>query len=467
MVAKRRALADRRRRVGHTQEALATILGVERSTVVRWEAGDTEPLSWCRPKLAEALAVSLDELGELLVGVEDPPALPSDALLLSGLEDHSSAQVCAFMERFTAMDIASRREVLQELLIMSGAALLQPVRHWVAQVLLTVPLISQESVSNDAVDALESAVTLFRRWDASGAGGLHRKAVTGQLNALTETLYNQHGDEVSRRLFHVAAELAQLAGWMAYDQGLPGVAQRYYLLGLSACREAQSPVFGAKILGDMSRLSRLTGNYEDGLNLVQAGLFILPRHNAAMVRAELLGLESRCHAHLLSQVAATRAVRTCVDVWQETYDENAEVRLDYMNQAEVDCLAASTYIELALDAEDGTRADAYAGYAEQYTINAYNSREDEYNRSRILDKIRLAKVRLAQRDLAEAISVANFALELAASTSSTLICNSVLRFRGELTERYPENRHVIRFGEQVRSYVRQATPCKERDIVGT
>jgi DNA-binding XRE family transcriptional regulator len=34
---KRRALGERRRVVGHTQEQLAALLDVERSTVVRWE----------------------------------------------------------------------------------------------------------------------------------------------------------------------------------------------------------------------------------------------------------------------------------------------------------------------------------------------------------------------------------------------------------------------------------------------
>ena len=62
MAAKRRALAERRKAVGHTQEQLAELLGVERSTVVRWEAGETQPQPWCRPRLAEALAVSVDAL---------------------------------------------------------------------------------------------------------------------------------------------------------------------------------------------------------------------------------------------------------------------------------------------------------------------------------------------------------------------------------------------------------------------
>lgn len=129
MPARRRALAARRKAVGHTQEQLAALLGVERSTVVRWEAGETEPLPRCRPQLAEALAVSLDELDELLAEPEDLQGQPGDALLVSLLGDVASAQVGTLMERFAAMDIASRREVLQELTIMSGAILLQPVRR--------------------------------------------------------------------------------------------------------------------------------------------------------------------------------------------------------------------------------------------------------------------------------------------------------------------------------------------------
>jgi len=62
MAVKRRALAERRKAVGSTQEQLAEVLDVERSTVVRWEAGETTPL----PKLAEALAVSVDELDAML-----------------------------------------------------------------------------------------------------------------------------------------------------------------------------------------------------------------------------------------------------------------------------------------------------------------------------------------------------------------------------------------------------------------
>jgi DNA-binding XRE family transcriptional regulator len=466
MTAKRRALAQRRKAVGHTQEQLAELLGVERTTVVRWEAGETAPLPWCRPKLAEVLAVSLDTLHELLATPEDLPAQPSDALLRS-LGDLSSAQIGTLMERFAAMDIASRRDVLQEFTIMSGAILLQPVHRWLAQELAAVPLVSPESVGGDALDALDRALTLFRRWDASGMGGLHRKAVVGQLNAVAETLHEPHSPAVNQRLFQITAELAHLAGWMAYDHGLLGVAQRYYMLGLSACREARSPVYGAKILGSMTRLSTKYHHYEDSLDLAHTALYILPRHDSGLVRTELLGLESQVHARLGNQAAATRAADACVEAWQNVQSESAPGWLCYMNQAEVDCLAANAYIELALRTEDSGHAIAYAERAERHACSARESRAHGYDRSRTFDEIRLAQVRLAQRDLGESVTVAQSALELAAPMSSILVCDSLLCFHGELTARYPGDAHVIPFTEQLRDYVKRVAPHQERDLAVT
>jgi tetratricopeptide (TPR) repeat protein/transcriptional regulator with XRE-family HTH domain len=63
---KRGRLAQRRRAVGLTQEQLAEQLGVERTTVVRWEHGQSRPQPWLQPKLAKALLVSADHIEELL-----------------------------------------------------------------------------------------------------------------------------------------------------------------------------------------------------------------------------------------------------------------------------------------------------------------------------------------------------------------------------------------------------------------
>src|SRR5215469_15267230 len=58
--ARRDRLARRRKALGLTQEDLAGLLHVERSTVYRWERGECEPLPWIWPKLARALEVPAD-----------------------------------------------------------------------------------------------------------------------------------------------------------------------------------------------------------------------------------------------------------------------------------------------------------------------------------------------------------------------------------------------------------------------
>ncbi|HEY7265692.1 MAG TPA: tetratricopeptide repeat protein [Trebonia sp.] len=76
--APRRRLAERRKALGLTQEALANLMGVERTTVARWERGEAVPLPWLRPKLASALGVSADRLEELLTPGAPAGADPGD-----------------------------------------------------------------------------------------------------------------------------------------------------------------------------------------------------------------------------------------------------------------------------------------------------------------------------------------------------------------------------------------------------
>lgn len=72
-MAKRVGLIQARKVAGYTKESFAEALRVDRSTVVRWEAGDHEPLPYLWPKIARLLSVSRDELIEFL---RLPPSVP-------------------------------------------------------------------------------------------------------------------------------------------------------------------------------------------------------------------------------------------------------------------------------------------------------------------------------------------------------------------------------------------------------
>ncbi len=108
MAAKRHRLARRRKAVGFTQERLAEHLGIDPTTVRRWESGETEggPQPWSWPKLARCLQVSVDELEELLSEGNDDKT-DSDERLLYALQHPRSVDlvtVAQLRERIHTLD---------------------------------------------------------------------------------------------------------------------------------------------------------------------------------------------------------------------------------------------------------------------------------------------------------------------------------------------------------------------------
>jgi transcriptional regulator with XRE-family HTH domain len=80
MPQKRMRLQRRRKSAGLSQEELAYRLGVDPSTVWRWEAGETEPSAWHRPRLGKVLGISRAELEILFEDAETVQTeTPTDA----------------------------------------------------------------------------------------------------------------------------------------------------------------------------------------------------------------------------------------------------------------------------------------------------------------------------------------------------------------------------------------------------
>jgi tetratricopeptide (TPR) repeat protein/transcriptional regulator with XRE-family HTH domain len=109
--ARRERLAQRRKALGLTQQDLAGQLGVERTTVVRWELGETEPQPWMRPRLAKALRVSADRLGELLDGGpagNSPGAGPGQGGTATAVPRQLPAAIADFTGRAAEIETLTR-----------------------------------------------------------------------------------------------------------------------------------------------------------------------------------------------------------------------------------------------------------------------------------------------------------------------------------------------------------------------
>lgn len=125
MATKRQGFAQRRKAVGHTQESFAERVGVERTTVARWEAGDAEPQPWIRPKIARTLQLSVDQLDRLLTEVNESDGAPDEHLTYA-LEYPSRVDLIAvarLRERVQDLDARYDRAPSTSLLADTGQCL--------------------------------------------------------------------------------------------------------------------------------------------------------------------------------------------------------------------------------------------------------------------------------------------------------------------------------------------------------
>jgi transcriptional regulator with XRE-family HTH domain len=108
MTARRQHLAERRRSLGYSQERLAGEVGVDRTTVGRWERGETGPQPLIRERLRTVLKVSAEELDTLIpVGPEDEHLLSAAAVAAPGPDLMGELDDMHRREMLRLMSIAS------------------------------------------------------------------------------------------------------------------------------------------------------------------------------------------------------------------------------------------------------------------------------------------------------------------------------------------------------------------------
>ncbi|MFF4404609.1 hypothetical protein ACFY2W_13610 [Streptomyces sp. NPDC001262] len=426
-------------------------ISTDTSRVRRWLDGEQprEPI----PKILSEL---FSERFGCVVGIEDIGLRSAHQSPSVGGVDMPWAgrQTVELLSEFSRSDLMlARRGFLGTSLALSaGPALIEPMQRW----LVPGPSSREERsegsaaqersrrgtrLSKPELELLESTTKMFRQWDAQCGGGLRRKAVVGQLHEVTDLLQEPQAEATARRLFKVAAELAELAGWMSYDVGLHPTAQKYFVLALHAAKEAGDRPLGSYVLSNMSRQMIHLGRPDDALELIHLGQYGSRETATPRTQAMLYAMEARAYASMGQPAKCKRAVTMAEDCFADCLPADGDPDwIRFFSEAELNAENAHSFRDLAYVAG---RSPTYASLARPKMERAVElfSQDPEHQRSYALNLIGMATVHLMEREPEESTLLAGQALRIAKQVRSERVNNrlrktvdSAVRDFGEVSE---------------------------------
>ncbi|MFI9205945.1 hypothetical protein [Streptomyces sp. NPDC053048] len=442
-------------------------ISTDTSRVRRWLDGENprEPI----PKILSEL---FSERFGCVVGVEDIGLRAAhQSPSVSGVDlPWAGPQTVELLSEFSRSDLMlARRGFLGTSLALSaGPALIEPMQRW----LVPGPTGREKAaadrdrprrsrLSTPELELLESTTVMFRQWDAQCGGGLRRKAVVGQLHEVTDLLQEPQPEETSRRLFKVAAELAELAGWMSYDIGLHPTAQKYFVLALHAAKEAGDRPLGSYILSSMSRQMIHLGRPDDALELIHLGQYGSRESATSRTQAMLYAMEGRAYANMGQPAKVKRAVSMAEDCFSDCAAGDGDPDwIRFFSEAELNAENAHSYRDLAYVAG---RSPTYASLARPKMERAVElfAQDSEHQRSYALNLIGMATVHLMEREPEESTVLAAQALRIAKQVRSERVNNRLRKTVDNAAREFGEVAQVMELTDQLAVHLPEAAEAAQ------
>lgn len=418
--AKRHALAERREILGHSQETLARTLGVELTTVGRWERGETTPQPWLRPRLADALGISLEALDRMLAegqpakavvttdAIDEPIDDPQLDLVLGAPWNHRGTVEAAVV--LSGGDRVKRRGFVA----LTGTALTAPAHQWLVHE--PGPLVSGLSgrrVSAGLADRLPAMIAELRTMDDVAGGGTVLALAQYEYSWVAGLLDQASYDELTgRKLLLALADLGQLVGWGAYDSRHPELAQRYNVAALCAAHTADDRSLGAHILGSMVKQAAHQGQTAEAVTIAETALAGARSLQIPRLQAELQVRQAYASATVHDASSCAAAISKARDQVEQLATDNDPLWLYWVTPAWILVEAGNSMLQLG-------QADRAAAMLDEGLALF----DESFVRDRRIYLTRLADALARpgkQRDLDAAADRGMAALELSESLDSTL-----------------------------------------------
>jgi transcriptional regulator with XRE-family HTH domain len=249
----------------------------------------------------------------------------------------------------------------------------------------------------EAVRAMQSSLKAID--DAHGGGVALPMAVEYLRGEVAPLLHGQYNDAVGRQLFGATAEFTLGVGWMAYDAGKHGLAQRYMAQALRMAHGANDRAFGGRILAAMSHQALHLGDVRHGLDFACAARAGTQGLVAPTTAAMLAAMEACAHAARDDASPCLRALTEAERAFERSNPSEDPPWLDFDEGGLTGHLARS-FRDLNHPRE-----------AEQFAVLSIQLYRPTHLRTRVQRYAILASAHAQQDDLEGACAVGQKALE--------------------------------------------------------
>ncbi|EYT89844.1 hypothetical protein ThrDRAFT_04532 [Frankia casuarinae] len=197
------------------------------------------------------------------------------------------------------------------------------------------------------MDNLRRITDELRRMDDQIGSGPLVQVVRSQASYVTDLLKNgRYTDSVSRDLYGMLAELLRLAGWLSFDAGRHGQAQRFFTAGLRSAHTAGDRALGANILGFMSCQAKDIGQFTESARFADSARTGYAG-TSPTVSAILNMRAAQAYANLKDAVETRRAIDAAFDVFGGNPPGHGEPPWSYwFNEAQMNEQVGYCYMRL-------------------------------------------------------------------------------------------------------------------------
>ncbi|WP_228837851.1 hypothetical protein [Nocardia amamiensis] len=291
----------------------------------------------------------------------------------------------------------------------AAVAAIGPSRDWLLNTLDQLPD-ERQRVRLEDVTAVKNMFGTFQEMDIFQGGGSGRLVLAAYMNEHVYPLLRRtHSEEVRLALYSAAAEQTYLLGWMAFDNGEHGAAQRYLIQALRLAEESRDTALGAHVLAGMADQATLLGHPHEGRRLAQAGRQGLSKVNAPACLADLWTLEARALAAMGDKSGVAHAINAAERAFAVVESDREPEWARFIDQAYICGEWANAFRDLGQPDEAEPHARRSIAYA----------RTQNRARRGALSHAALAVVHMQKRDLEAAHAAGVRTLDLSRRVKSS------------------------------------------------